>query len=52
MNYAALYPDATLDGVIVGLDRMYSLGSVLSSPVVVDSVVYVGSTDGAVYAIR
>ncbi len=52
INYAALYPDSTLDGVIIGLDRMYSLGSVLSSPVVVDGVVYVGSTDGAVYAIR
>jgi outer membrane protein assembly factor BamB len=49
---AALYPDSTLDGMIIGLDRMFSLGSVLSSPVVVDGVVYFGSTDGNVYAVE
>ena len=52
IDNAALYPDFTLDGMIIGLDRMFSLGSVLSSPVVVDGVVYFGSTDGNVYAIR
>jgi eukaryotic-like serine/threonine-protein kinase len=52
IDSAALYPDFTLDGMIIGLDRMFSLGSVLSSPVVVDGVVYFGSTDGNVYAIR
>jgi outer membrane protein assembly factor BamB len=31
---------------------MFSLGSVLSSPVVVDGVVYFGSTDGNVYAVE
>jgi outer membrane protein assembly factor BamB len=31
---------------------MQMLGSVLSSPVVVDGVVYFGSTDGHVYAVR
>jgi len=48
----ALYPDSTLDGMIIGIERMYSLGSVLSSPVVVDGVVYFGSTDGNVYALE
>lgn len=52
IDNAALYPDFTLDGMIIGLDRMFSLGSVLSSPVVVDGVVYFGSTDGNVYAVR
>jgi len=47
---AALYPDSTLDGMIIGLDRMFSLGSV--PPVVVDGVVYFGSTDGNVYAVE
>jgi outer membrane protein assembly factor BamB len=28
------------------------LGSILSSPAVVDGVLYVGSTDGNVYALR
>jgi outer membrane protein assembly factor BamB len=47
-----LYPDWTLEGVIIGLDRMHSLGSVYSSPVVADGVVYFGSTDGYLYAVR
>jgi outer membrane protein assembly factor BamB len=31
---------------------MHSLGSVLSSPVIADGVVYFGSTDGKLYAVR
>lgn len=49
---AALYPDATLDGMVIGLDRMFSLGSILSSPAVADGMVFVGSTDGCIYALR
>lgn len=49
---SALYPDGTLDGMIIGLDRMFSLGSILSSPVVAEGIVYVGSTDGTIYALR
>ncbi len=52
MDYAALYPDSTLDGTIIGLERMYSLGSVLSSPVVSDGTIYFGSTDGNLYAVQ
>jgi len=47
-----VYPDATLDGMIIGLDRMFSLGSILSSPVTADGVLFVGSTDGHVYALN
>jgi eukaryotic-like serine/threonine-protein kinase len=47
-----LYPDQTLDGMIIGLERMYSLGSILSSPAIAEGVLYVGSTDGTVYALR
>ena len=50
---AAMYPpDGTLDGMIIGIHRMFTLGSVLSSPVVADGVLYVGSTDGNLYALR
>jgi outer membrane protein assembly factor BamB len=38
--------------MVIGLDRMFSLGSILSSPVVAEGLVYVGSTDGTVYALR
>jgi FOG: WD40-like repeat len=52
LNANALYDDFTLDGMIIGMDRMESLGSILSSPTVADGVVYVGSTDGNLYALR
>lgn len=47
-----MYPDRTLDGLMIGLRTMFTLGSILSSPVVDGGVVYVGSTDGNLYAIR
>jgi eukaryotic-like serine/threonine-protein kinase len=52
MKQRAIYSDFTLDATIAGLDRMYSLGSVLSSPVVANGVVFFGSTDGNVYAVE
>jgi outer membrane protein assembly factor BamB len=51
INMKSIYSDTTLDGVILGLDRMYSLGSVLSSPVIAGGIVYFGSTDGNLYAV-
>jgi outer membrane protein assembly factor BamB len=52
MRSELLYPDFTLDGMMVGMRNMMSLGSVLSSPVVADGVVYFGSTDGNLYAVK
>jgi outer membrane protein assembly factor BamB len=49
---ALLYPDRTLDGMMIGMRGMMTLGSVLSSPVVADGIVYFGSTDGHLYAVR
>jgi outer membrane protein assembly factor BamB len=37
--------------MVVGVEKMMSIGAVLSSPVVVDSVIYVGSSDGNLYAL-
>ena len=47
-----MYPDRTLDGMMIGMRTMMTVGSVLSSPTIVDGVLYVGSTDGQLYAIR
>lgn len=47
-----MYPDRTLDGMMIGMRTMMTLGSVLSSPVVADGVVYFGSTDGNLYAVK
>jgi outer membrane protein assembly factor BamB len=51
-HMTGLYPDFTLDGMIIGVHRMFTLGSFVSSPVVADGVLYVGSTDGNLYAVR
>jgi outer membrane protein assembly factor BamB len=52
IDTAKIYRGRTLDAIFAGLERQFSLGSVLSSPVIVDGVAYFGSTDGNVYAVR
>ncbi len=52
LNGGAMYPDRTLDGMMIGMRTMFTVGSILSSPVVVDGTLFVGSTDGNVYALR
>lgn len=52
MQTATMYPDRTLDGMMIGMRTMMTLGSVLSSPVVAGGVAYFGSTDGHLYAVR
>lgn len=52
MQTRGTYPDRSLDGMMIGMRTMMTLGSVLSSPVVVDGIVYFGSTDGNLYAVR
>jgi outer membrane protein assembly factor BamB len=43
----------TLDATIVGIrERLFSLGSILSSPAAAEGVLFVGSADGTVYALR
>ena len=51
-NGEALYRSDFYDDMVAGVDRMMSMGSILSSPVVVGNVVYVGSADGNLYALR
>jgi eukaryotic-like serine/threonine-protein kinase len=50
-NYQAAYRSDFYDDMVVGYANMMTVGSILSSPVVVDHVVYVGSTDGNLYAL-
>ena len=47
----ALFRSDFYDDMVAGVDRVMSLGAILSSPVVVDNVVYVGSADGTLYAL-
>jgi outer membrane protein assembly factor BamB len=36
---------------MTGYGKLLTLGPILSSPVVVDNVIYVGGTDGNLYAL-
>jgi eukaryotic-like serine/threonine-protein kinase len=51
-NYAAAMSSMFFDEVVSGVQKMLSVGAILSSPVVVDDTIYVGSADGYLYAIR
>jgi len=46
------YGDGSAAATVRGIDRLFSLGSFLSSPAIADKTLYVGSTDGNVYALE
>jgi eukaryotic-like serine/threonine-protein kinase len=50
-KYEAAFVDFFYNDMVIGVDKMMSVGAVLSSPVVVGNAVYVGSTDGNLYAL-
>lgn len=50
-NGDTLYRSSFYDDMVSGVDRLMSMGSILSSPVVVGKVIYVGSADGNMYAL-
>ncbi len=50
-NYEVAFTDNFYDSMVIGVSKMMTAGTVLSSPVVVNNVIYVGSTDGFLYAL-
>jgi outer membrane protein assembly factor BamB len=50
-KYDAVFDDFFYDDMVSGVQKMMSVGAVLSSPAIVDGTVYVGSTDGNIYAL-
>lgn len=50
-NYDAVFTDDFYDEMVAGVEKMLSVGAILSSPIIVDNVVYFGSTDGNLYAL-
>jgi len=52
MNYRAAMDESFADDIGLEFSRIFSMGSFLSSPVVVDGVIYIGSMDGNLYALR
>ena len=43
--------DAVYDELPIALRRTFTMGTFLSSPVAVGGVLYIGSTDGTLYAL-
>ena len=50
-KYEAVFASDFCDDMIIVVGKMMSVGAILSSPVVVDNVIYVGSSDGNLYAL-
>jgi eukaryotic-like serine/threonine-protein kinase len=50
-NYEAVFTEDFYDNLVAGMVKMMSVGTILASPVIVDRVIYVGSTDGSLYAL-
>jgi outer membrane protein assembly factor BamB len=50
-NYEAAFADFFYDDMIIGVQKMMSVGAILSSPAVMGGVLYFGSTDGTIYAL-
>ncbi|HZQ26021.1 MAG TPA: PQQ-binding-like beta-propeller repeat protein [Terriglobales bacterium] len=51
-NYEAVFADDFYDEIVVGMTKMLGVGAILSSPVIVNGVIYFGSTDGNLYALQ
>jgi outer membrane protein assembly factor BamB len=50
-NYEAAFQSDFYDDIVTGVTKMMAIGTILSSPVVVDRTIYVGSADGNLYAL-
>ena len=51
LNFGAIMSQNFYDDMVIAVGKLLSVGSILSSPVVVKDVIYVGSTDGNLYAL-
>jgi outer membrane protein assembly factor BamB len=51
-NEPMVFYSSWREAPIVGTDRQFNIGAIFSSPLVVNGVVYFGSTDGNLYAVE
>ncbi len=51
-NFGVLIPEGFYDDMVSGVGKILTVGTFLSSPAVVNNTIYVGSTDGYLYAIN
>jgi outer membrane protein assembly factor BamB len=51
-NYEAAFSDFFYDDMVAGTQKMLTMGAFASSPVIAGETLYVGSTDGNIYALE
>ncbi len=51
LDLNTFYSSNTIDGINAGLAKIFTLGSIVGSPAIAGGVLYIGSTDGTLYAI-
>ena len=51
-NYRAAANDSFYDQMVIGVDRLMSVGAVLSTPVIDGHTLFFGSWDGQLYALE
>jgi eukaryotic-like serine/threonine-protein kinase len=51
-NYEAAFVDFFYDDMVSGVQKMMQVGTILSSPTIANATIYVGSTDGNIYALQ
>jgi outer membrane protein assembly factor BamB len=50
-KYEAAFFDFFYDDMVSGVQKMMAVGAILSSPAIANGTIYVGSTDGNIYAL-
>jgi outer membrane protein assembly factor BamB len=51
-NYEAAFTSNFYDDMLVGISKLHTVGTILSSPVISGNVVYIGTADGNLYALE
>ena len=51
-NYEAAYSGDFYNDMVVGVERLMTVGGLYASPVLSDGILYIASTDGALYALQ
>lgn len=51
-RYEAAFTENFYENMVIGVNKLYAVGMIFSSPVVAGDVIYFGSMDGNLYALR
>jgi outer membrane protein assembly factor BamB len=52
LNLDTFYPNGTLAGINTGIQRLYTLGSIVGAPAIAGGMLYAAAADGTLYALN